>query len=105
MDLWGGREVRTEDICGNVCRELIDDRFIHLRALIQLQPIQESICEKVADIRQDREHNDRPPQSPIKRQALSQAIVERQERALDGPDACVEQIGDRPLRPHNRILD
>ena len=97
--------MRTEDICGNVCGELIDDSFILLRALIQPQPIQESICEKAADIRQDREHNDRPPQSPIKRQALSQAIVERQERALDGPDACEEQRGGRPLRPRKRILD
>ena len=104
MDL-GGREMRTEDIRDDVCGELIYYSFVLQRTLIQLQPIQESICEKAADIRQDREHNDRPPESPIKRQALRQAIVERQERAFDGPGASEEQIGGRPLRPRIRFLD
>ena len=101
----GGREMRTEDIRDDVCGELIDYSFVLQRILIKPQAIQESICEKAADISQNREHNDRPPESPIKRQALRQAIVECQERALDGPGACEEQVGGRPLRPRKRFLD
>ena len=62
-----------------------------------MDPDEERICEKIADVSQYCVHDDDPPSSPIKLQALGKVVVECEKGTFYSPDSGEEQVGDRPL--------
>ncbi len=74
---------------------MVDDSFIPEPP--EFETIQETICEKTTNVREDGKNNNCPPRPPEERQALRQTIVKSQERAFHRPGTREEDIRKAPL--------